>query len=301
MKAKTGCTVVFFPYGAVGGVHIAGFASSTRQLDSLSPLHIVEYVNAVLVSGGSAFGLNTTEGAVRYLTEKGIGSKYAGIRIPVVPTVVIFDLFFGEGIPPSPQAGYEAMKNCCSIFETSEGSVGAGCGATVGKLFTVRNAMKGGVGIALDDNKEPSIMVLSVVNCFGDIVDENRNIMAGARKSETSGEFVNSEEWISENGLPLISGDNTLIVIIVCDAKLSKKECEWIARMSVAGIGRTVRPAFTPVDGDVIMCFGCGNKRYDPVKIGTLGARLVELSIRNAIVKADGFGIIPSWKDFNEG
>lgn len=297
LKAKTGCTVVFFPNGATGGIHIAGFASSTRQVDSLSQLHIVERVNAVLVSGGSAFGLNTAEGAMRYLSERGMGSEYASVRIPVVPTAVIFDLFFGESVPPPPDGGYEAMKNCVSIFEASQGSVGAGCGATVGKLFTVRNSTKGGLGIVFDDERNPSIMALCVVNCFGDVVDENGQIIAGARKSESSKEFVNSEKWISENGLPVISGDNTLIAIIVCDAKLSKKECEWVARMSTAGIARAVKPAFTPVDGDVVMCFACGSERADPVRLGVLGARLVESAIRNAVKKADGFGIIPAWKD----
>jgi L-aminopeptidase/D-esterase-like protein len=299
LKGKTGCTVFLFEEGAVAGADIRGGASSTRQFDSLSPFHIGEKINAILFAGGSAFGLNSAQGVMQFLEEENKGMKYSAALIPVVPTAIIFDLFFGDyNARPTPEMAYLACKNSKFVDEVPQGSVGAGCGATIGKVLTVKNATKGGFGIAFDFEK-PSVIACVVLNCFGDVLDENGRIIAGARKSSDSFEFLNTEKFLEENGLPFggSSQENSTLSILITDAKLTKRECFFITQMISSALSSCISPFNTPVDGDVTICVSCGNEKYDIFSIGMKGKRLIKNAIWNAVKNADGFGILPSFRD----
>lgn len=298
-KGKTGCTVFLFEEGATGCADMRGGARSTRQFDSLSPFHIGERINAILFAGGSAFGLNSAQGVMEFLEEKGIGSRYSAARIPVVPTAVIFDLFFGDYTArPTPEMAYLACRNSKKIEECEQGSVGAGCGATIGKVLTVKNATKGGFGIAYDFNA-PSLVACVVLNSFGDVVGPDGKIMAGARKESESMEFLNSEKYLEEKGLPFLTSpeENTTLALVITDGRLSKTQAFFIAQMTSSALSTCISPFNTPVDGDITICLSCGEKVYDIFSIGMKARRLIKEAVWNAVRFADGFGILPSFRD----
>lgn len=302
VKGKTGCTVFIFEEGAVACADMRGGARSTRQFDSISPFHIGERINAILFAGGSAFGLNSAQGVMQFLEEENMGMRYSAALIPVVPTAVIFDLFFGDyNARPTPEMAYLACKNSKSITELPQGSVGAGCGATVGKVFTVKNATKGGFGMAYDFNK-PSIIACSVVNCFGDLLDETGRIIAGARKKTDGFEFLNTEKYLEENGLPFAQSleENSTLSILITDGRFTKKECFFIAQMCSSALSNCISPFNTPVDGDITICVSCGDERYDIFSVGMKARRLIKHALWNAVKNADGFGILPSFRDIFE-
>ncbi|MBP1714231.1 MAG: peptidase DmpA, partial [Deltaproteobacteria bacterium] len=193
-RAATGCTVILCPPATVGGVDIRGSAAGTRQIDSLQPFHFVDEVHAVLLSGGSAFGLDAAGGVMQYLEERSIGYQTSAGRVPIVPTAIIYDLGLGDGkIRPDRKMGYQACENAQS-GPVAEGSVGAGTGASVGKLYSIRFATKGGVGTAAVFSAGGVIVgALVVVNAFGDVVDpRDQRILAGARDPQNPGRFADS-------------------------------------------------------------------------------------------------------------
>ncbi len=299
LKGKTGCTVFIFEEGAVACADVRGGASSTRQFDSLSPFHIGEKINAILFAGGSAFGLNSAQGVMQYLEEEKRGTKYSLALIPVVPTAIIFDLFFGDyNARSTPEMAYLACKNAKFVDDVLQGSVGAGCGATIGKVLTVRNATKGGFGIAFDFDK-PSITACVVLNAFGDVLDEKGRIIAGARKGPDSFEFLNTERYLEENGLPFAqnSEENSTLSILITDGKLTKKECFFVAQMISSALSTCIFPFNTPVYGDVTICVACGNEKYDVFSVAMKGRRLIRRAVWNAVKNADGFGILPAFRD----
>jgi L-aminopeptidase/D-esterase-like protein len=299
----TGCTVILCEAGATCGIDIRGSASGTRQVDALSISHIVEHVHAILLSGGSSFGLDAATGVMRYLEEKGIGFDVGPTKIPIVPTAVIFDIFFGDPkVRPTPEMGYEACMNAQETVE--EGSVGVGTGAAVGKLFEISRAMKGGVGtssIVMPDGL--TVASLVVVNAFGDIIDNvTGKIIAGARVSPESLEFANTVESIKKGAVKKQFGlVNTTLGVVATNAKFDKKGITKIAQMAQGGLIKTISPVHTTFDGDLVFALATGECEADINLVGVLGEFVIAEAIKRAVKKADGFGILPAFKDITKG
>jgi len=302
-KGYTGCTVILCEDGATCGIDIRGSASGTRQIDALSMNHIVEHVHAILLSGGSSFGLDAATGVMRYLEEKGIGFDVGPAKIPIVPTAVIFDIFFGDPkARPTLELGYEACINARDTVE--EGSIGVGTGAAVGKIFEISRAMKGGVGtssIVLPDGLVVASLV--VVNAFGDIIDNvTGKIIAGARVAPDSLEFANTVESIKKGAVKKQFGlVNTTLGVVATNAKFSKKEITKVAQMAQGGLIKTISPVHTTFDGDLVIALATGECEADLNLVGVLGEFVIAEAIKRAVKKADGFGILPAFKDITKG
>lgn len=300
LEAKTGCTVILCEEGAVAGVDVRGTAAGTRQLDSLSPLHLVNEVHAVCLAGGSAFGLDAAGGVAKFLEEQGKGLGLSTVRVPIVPTAIIFDLFFGNSeVRPDREMGYQACLNCTSE-KVKEGSVGVGTGATVGKLYTVNQAMKGGVGTA--SARLPGGVIVgafAVVNAFGDVVDISKGeITAGTRVAPDSLELANSGEKIKEGvQRDVFPGESTTLGVIATNCRLSKEQATKVAQMAQDGIARVIDPAHSLFDGDVTFTLSLGNETAEVNTIGRWGVELIGISIQRAVREADGYGIIPACQD----
>jgi L-aminopeptidase/D-esterase-like protein len=306
-KALTGCTVLLCEEGAIGGVDIRGTAAATRQIDALSLLHLVDQVHAILLTGGSAFGLDATGGVMSFLEERGKGFDVIKTKVPSVPTAVIFDFGIGDyRVRPDHEMGYRACLNASRKVE--EGSVGVGTGATVGKLFGVERAMKGGVGTSsIPGPKGLVVGALVVVNAFGDVMNPLSNkVFVGARKSKGSLQFANSSKWIKQGvtrgqfgaiGPSDPSSSNTTLGIIATNANLSKKEVHQVAQIAHSGLAKMISPLHSTFDGDLIFAISYGKKKADVNTVGLLGEEALMESVQRAIMKADGFGIIPAYKD----
>jgi L-aminopeptidase/D-esterase-like protein len=299
----TGCTVILCEAGATCGIDIRGSASGTRQVDALSINHIVEHVHAILLSGGSSFGLDAATGVMRFLEEKGIGFDVGPTKIPIVPTAVIFDIFFGDPMArPSREMGYEACKNAKDSVE--EGSIGVGVGAAVGKLFEISRAMKGGVGtssVVMPDGL--AVASLVVVNAFGDIIDNvTGKIIAGARVAPESLEFANTVESIKKGAVKKQFGlVNTTLGVVATNAKFNKRDITKIAQMAQGGLIKTISPVHTTFDGDLVFALATGECEADLNLVGVLGEFVIAEAIKRAVKKADGFGILPAFKDITKG
>jgi len=306
-KALTGCTVVLFGEGAIGGVDIRGAATGTRQIDALNPIHIVDKIHALLLTGGSSFGLDAAGGVMTYLEERGKGFDVVTTKVPIVPTAVIFDLGIGNfRVRPDHRMGYEACLNASKKVE--EGSAGVGVGATVGKLFGIDRAMKGGVGTSSVQGPNGLIVgAFVVINAFGDVFNPYSNqILAGARKSKGSFQLANSSKWMKkgvtrkEFGVVNASDPsafNTTLGIIATNANLTKKEIHQVAQIAHSGLAKVISPLHTTFDGDLVFAISYGKKKGDVNTIGLLGEAALIESVQRAIIKADGFGIIPAYKD----
>lgn len=303
LKGFTGCTVILFEGRATCGMDVRGSASGTRQTDSLNLNHIVDEVHAILLCGGSSFGLEAAQGVMKFLEEREIGFDVGVKRIPIVPTAVIFDLGFGDpNARPDASMGYEACISASYDFE--EGSVGCGVGATVGKLFEMERAMKGGVGtssIVMPDGLV--VGALCVVNAFGDVLDDvTGKIIAGARKAKDSYEFCDTEKCMQEGYIKRQFGIlNTTLGVVATNARLSKKDATKVAQMASSGIVKTIRPAHTTFDGDIVFAVSVGDHVSDVNLIGALASFVVAEAIKRAVKKADGFGILPAFKDIYKG
>jgi L-aminopeptidase/D-esterase-like protein len=302
-QGYTGCTVILCEKGAVCGIDIRGSASGTRQTDALNVSHIVEQIHGILLAGGSSFGLDAASGVVRYLEEKNVGFDVGVARIPIVPSAVIFDL--GLGNPkarPTPDMGYAACLNAGN--EVEEGSVGVGTGATVGKIFELPRAMKGGLGtssLAMPDGLKVAALV--VVNAFGDIVDNvTGKIIAGLRKSEDSPDFANTVKQIREGAAKKQFGIvNTTLGVVATNAKFNKRDITKIAQMAQGGLIKTISPVHTTFDGDLVFALSMGELEADINKVGVLAEFVLAEAIKRAVKKADGFGIVPAFRDIAKG
>jgi L-aminopeptidase/D-esterase-like protein len=310
-NALTGCTVILCEEGATGGADILGTAAGTRQIDALSLLHLVDKIHAILLAGGSAFGLDAAGGVMTYLEEKGKGFDVIRTRIPIVPAAVIFDLGIGNSqIRPGHRMGYQACLNASKKVE--EGSVGVGTGATVGKLFGIERAMKGGLGTSSIEGPRGLVVgALVVVNAFGDVLHpSSKQILAGARKSKKSLRLANSSEWIKKGAsrkgfgtpLPLDSSVfNTTLGVIATNANLSKKEVYQVAQIAHSGLAKMISPLHSTFDGDVVFVLSLGRKEADVNTVGLIGEEALMESVMRAVIKANGFGIIPAYKDIIRG
>jgi len=298
-SAYTGCTVILFEGGAACGIDIRGSAAGTRQVDALGVAHVVEEVHAIVLAGGSSFGLDAASGVMRYLEERGVGFDAGNVRVPIVPTAVIFDLGFGDHrIRPNAEMGYEACRSAGQSVD--EGSVGAGVGATVGKLFGVARAMKGGVGtwsVALPDGAVVAALV--VVNAFGDIRDNvTGKIIAGARAAEDSLVFADTVACLKSGQVRRQFGmDSTTLAVVATNVRFSKKEMTKVAQMAQGGLVKRVAPVHTTFDGDLVFALSAGRIEGDINRIGMLGEFVVAEAIGRAVKKADGFGKLPAFKD----
>ena len=305
LKGATGCTVVLCPPGTIGGVDIRGSAAGTRQTDSLHSFHFVDEVHAVLLSGGSAFGLDASGGVMRYLEERSIGYQTSTAKVPIVPTAIIYDLGLGDGqVRPDKEMGYQACLNSQS-GRVEEGSVGVGTGATVGKLLGIQLATKGGVGttsIALPSGV--IVAALVAVNAFGDVVDpKERKILAGARDPENPARFIDSTSRI-KGGVILPRRDsglqNTTLGVVATNVKLSKRQTIKVAQMAQSGLARTISPIHSTVDGDLIFALSAGDLQGDVNAVGLMAEEAVASAVIHAVIAADGLGFLPAYRDLHK-
>jgi L-aminopeptidase/D-esterase-like protein len=273
-EALTGCTVILCEAGAVGGVDQRGGAPGTRETDLLRPLHRVEKVHGVLLTGGSAFGLDATGGVMRYLEERGVGFDVGVARVPIVPAAVIFDLAIGRAdVRPDAAMAYQACLNA-TTDPVIEGSVGAGTGATVGKILGMPNATKAGVGSACVEIAEGLFVgAIAVVNALGDVFDPHTGeIIAGARSENGFADTLKVMQ--NFRALASASASNTVIGVVATNAKLSKEEANKVAQMAQDGLARAVRPAHTMYDGDTIFALSTGDVQADVNLIGVFAAEM---------------------------
>jgi L-aminopeptidase/D-esterase-like protein len=300
LDAKTGVTVILPPSnGAVAGLYVGGSAPSTRQMDSLNPTHVVDRVHAICLCGGSARGLDAAGGVLMKLEEMGVGLQVAGRTIPIAPAAAIFDLTLGDpSVRPDQAMGREACENV-SEGPVQQGSFGAGAGATVGKLFGIEHAMKGGQGSASCVSGEIVVGALVVVNAYGDITDVHGNLLAGARVSPDSREFADSRQILMEGKAESrkISVENTTLAVVAVNAALNKITASRIACQATLGLGRVIRPFHSQVDGDLTIVISVGNHHADPNRISFMAEEALQRSVVKAIMNADGMGALPSWKD----
>ena len=306
-NALTGCTVVLCEQGAVGAVDVRGAASGTREIHTLAPFHLVEKVHGILLAGGSAFGLDAAGGVMAYLEKRKKGFDTGKTKVPIVPAAVIYDLALGDfRIRPNPTMGYQACLNAST--RVSEGSVGVGTGATVGKLFDMDRAMKGGVGTSSIPGPDGLIVgALVVVNAFGDVIHPcSRQIMAGSRTSKRSLRLADSAKWIKKGAMRVRFEDygssdssefNTTLGVVATNAHLSKREALQVARIAHGGLAKVISPFHTTFDGDLIFVLSLGKKKAEVNTVGLLGETVLIDSALRAIIKADGFGVVPAYRD----
>lgn len=297
---NTGCTVVLAENGAVAGVDVRGGAPGTHGTDTLRPENLVERLHAVVLTGGSAFGLASVQGVMRYLRQRNCGFQTEYGVVPIVSGAVIFDLGLNKSETfPDSDMGYRACENS-SVAGVEQGCVGAGTGATVGKLFGLERAMKGGQGFAsLISPNGLKLWVLAVVNAFGDIRDhENGQLLAGVRTKDGQG-LANAAASLNElEVLRGFSPTNTVLGVVGTNAILSKAELTRVAQMAHDGIARAVVPSHTLYDGDTIFALSTGfHQGVDTSVVGALAAQLMAQAIVNAVVHAVGLENLPAYQD----
>ncbi len=300
-EAGTGCTVVMPPPGTVGGVDVRGGGASTRETELLSPLAGVQEVTAVLLTGGSAFGLSAASGVVQWCRERGLGYDVGGMAtVPIVPAAVIYDLgTTGGRRHPGPE---DAREACEAMREEApaRGSVGAGTGATVGKLLGRPGLCKGGLGVAVRGTYDGcTVIAIVVVNAFGDVFDETGAVLAGAWRPDMG--FVDAPRYALE-APPLhprlvVGGAHTTLVCVVTDAALTKTEASQLARMATSGMARAIAPVGTPLDGDVTFALATGARPGAMVACGIAAGVAVEDAVRDAVRSATSVRGIPTAAD----
>jgi L-aminopeptidase/D-esterase-like protein len=288
--ALTGCTVVMCPSGTVGSGEVRGGAPGTRETDLLRPGTLVQEVNAVLLSGGSAFGLAAADGVVRFLEEQGQGFETGAARVPIVPAAVLFDLGLGDAsVRPGPEQGYAAAASASR--SVSEGNVGAGTGATVAKLHGPELGVKGGLGTASRREGEVVVGAVAAVNALGEIVDDEGNALAGARSDK------GSEPKPPAGERPTLPGINTTLVAVATNAKLSKERAHLLSLAAHDGIAGAVRPAHTMWDGDTAFVLATGVVGAEHRLLESMAEEAVKDAIRRAVLLAESVPGFPSAKE----
>jgi L-aminopeptidase/D-esterase-like protein len=301
-RRPTGCSVVLCERGAVAGVDVRGSAPGTRETDLLKPTNLVDKVNAIVLSGGSAFGLDTATGVMRYLEEHDAGYATAAGKVPIVPAAILYDLNVGDSkIRPNADAGYKACT-AAKNGAIEEGSVGAGAGATVGKLGGGK-PMKGGIGTSSIKLANGVVVgALVAVNCVGDVIDpKTGKIVAGARTPDGKGflniiETYRSGRGVVQNPPP---GQNTTIGVVATNVRFDKTQMTKIAEMAHDGLARTINPTHTPSDGDTLFALSTGTSTTNAnlTAIGALAAEAVSEAILRAVMKAKSVPGFPSIHD----
>jgi L-aminopeptidase/D-esterase-like protein len=301
-EALTGCTVVLCEGGAVAGVDLRGSASGTEELPVMAPDHIAPHVHAVVLAGGSAFGLEAASGVRRYLEQHGVGFDTGVTRVPIVPCAILYDLGIGKpGVRPTREMG-EAAAAAATDGPVVEGAVGAGTGATVGKLFGMRQAMKSGLGswtVSLSGPYEGiKVAALAVVNAFGDVVDPaTGRIVAGARVAPDSRDFADTADQLKRGARSRFAGANTTLVVVATNAALDKAGAQKLAALAQIGMARTIRPVNTPYDGDLVIALSLGKRQADLTALGVAAADAVSEAILRAVRLAPTLGGLPGLAD----
>lgn len=285
--------------GATAGVDIRGGASGTAEIGVLDPMHITPVIHALVLSGGSAFGLEASSGVRRFLEQHDVGFEMRSARVPIVPSAILYDLGIGSAhARPSREMGEAAAAVAFAskpFAVVAEGNVGAGTGATVGKINGMSCAMKGGLGTAVWNlsGKFAGIQVaaMAAVNAFGDVLDEKGKILAGARKSAGSREFANTAKLMLDGSEAKFDGGNTTLAVVVTNAKLSKVEATKLAQLAQAGVIRAISPVHTTRDGDTIFAMSTGAKpAVDINALGVAAAEVLAEAVRRAVRKAKTLG-----------
>ena len=289
-RRPTGCTVVMAREGAVAGVDVRGAAPGTRETDLLHPSNLVDKVHAIMLAGGSAWGLEAATGAVRWLEERGVGLDVAVGRLPIVPAAVLFDLLVGDmRIRPDAAAGYAACA-AASSADPAEGNVGAGAGAVVGKVFGIQHAMKGGVGTASVTVDGVTVGALIACNALGDVIDpDTAQVMAGARTDD--GRVLRDTRRALLRGQPpqpLLAGTNTTIGVVATDAILTKAQAHRLAISAHDGLARSINPVHTMSDGDTLFSLGTGRagKSLGMMVLATMAAEATARATVRAVQAA---------------
>lgn len=304
LEAGTGCTVVLCPEGAVAGVDVRGGAPGTRELALLDPVCMVEKVHAILLGGGSAFGLAAADGVMRWLEEHGYGFPVGVARVPIVPAAILFDLACGRAdVRPDAAAGYAACV-AASAGPIAEGNVGAGTGATVGKLAGYQYTSKGGLGTASKQvGRDIIVAALAVVNAAGDVIDPaTQTIVAGARRPDGLG-FVDCMQAVEKrlgagayeqaDDNKNVWGGNTTLAIVATNVALSKTGATKVAQMAHDGLARSIHPVHTMIDGDVVFALSLGDKSGDPGLVGALAAEVLATAVVRAVQMAESLHGVP--------
>ncbi|MGP0075291.1 MAG: P1 family peptidase [Bryobacteraceae bacterium] len=301
-QRPTGCTVLLFEKGATAGVDVRGAAPGTRETDLLNPINTVQQVHAIMLAGGSAFGLDAASGAMRYLDERRIGFAVGDIVVPIVPAAILYDLEIGDSkIRPTADSGYKACQAATSE-RVVEGNVGAGAGASIGKMFGMKQAMKSGLGSASVRVGNTGIVVGAIVavNAVGDVRDPSSGkIIAGARKPDGSG-FMDSMARIREGySVRLEPARNTTIGVVATNVALDKAQATKVAQMAHDGLARTINPVHSPSDGDTIFAVATGAVAMpsNHGAIGALAAEVMAQAVLRAVMSAHGIPSLPSYSD----
>lgn len=300
MDALTGCTVILCPPNTVGGVDQRGGAPGTRETDLLHPMHLVNQVTAVLLTGGSAFGLDAAGGVMRYCEENKMGFDASYATVPIVPAAVLFDLGIGNPkVRPDAEMGYQACLNA-SEDSPAEGNVGAGTGATVGKILSPKMSTKSGIGTAsVDLGGGGKVAAIVAVNAFGDVIDpESGEIIAGARGIKGYADTLKvMKSFVGRKVMGFSSGpDNTVIGVVATNVKLNKEQITRVAQMAHNGLARTIRPAFTMLDGDTVFALSAGEVEMDQNIVGAYAAVAYQEAILSAVKNAEKAGGVPAAK-----
>lgn len=297
-RRPTGCTVVLTPQGAVAGVDVRGAAPGTRETELLSPLNAVEQVHAILLSGGSAFGLDAAAGVMRWLDERGHGIAVGPARVPIVPAAILFDLWVGDAsIRPDATAGYAACE-AAGTAAPAEGNVGAGTGATLGKLFGIGRAMKGGIGTASVTVGGITVGALVAVNAMGDVIDPaSGRVVAGARTADGKALLGTMAAWrAGDLPAPLQPGGATTIGVVATDAVLTKAQANKVAQMAHDGLARCIDPVHTMADGDTIFALatGASGRSGHVTVLGAFAAQVMTTAVLRAVRAARGLPGLPA-------
>jgi L-aminopeptidase/D-esterase-like protein len=302
-RRPTGCTAVLTEEGAVCGVDVRGGAPGSRETALLDPVNTVAAVHGILLAGGSAFGLDAASGVMRFLEERGRGFAVGALRVPIVPAAILFDLGVGDArIRPDAAAGYAAAIGAAS-GPVAEGNVGAGDGATVGKLWGMEHAMKGGLGTA--SVRLPNGLVVAAVvavNAVGDVRDpEGGRLLAGARSADGRSLRGSMRALIAGDAPPAVMGGNTTLAVVATNATLTKAQATRVATMAQDGLARTIEPVHTPWDGDTVFALATGRMAASELLVGALAAEVTARAIVRGIRSATGLPGLPAASGLRSG
>jgi L-aminopeptidase/D-esterase-like protein len=293
----TGCTVLLPVAGEMrAGVHVGGGAPGTRETDLLAPTAAVQAIHALLLTGGSAFGLAAASGVMRYLREQGIGFQTSVARVPVVPAAVLFDLDLGSAEAfPDDHAGYQACRNAVDE-EQREGTVGAGCGASVGRMLGPVGRVKGGLGLAASEPIGGVVVAaIAAVNAVGDVVERDGTVIAGARGTQG---FVGSTALLRQGvGVTARPGANTTLVAVVTNARLDKLALTRLAQQAHDGLALAISPVHTSFDGDSVFALSTGEAAANADALAVLAVEVTAAAIRRAVRAAEGLHGVPAVRD----
>lgn len=292
----TGCTVVLCEQGAVAGGEIRGFATGTGEWDLLSPYHVTEKIHAVVFAGGSAFGLEAASGVRRFLAHKGIGVETPSARVPLVVSAILYDLSIGKASAHPTREMGESAAAAATDKPVTEGNIGAGTGATVGKILGMKSAMKSGIGtFTVTLNSGVMVSALAAVNAVGDIIDPaTAKIIAGARGA--NGDFANSAQIMKSGAGQTLVRQNTTLVVVATNALLTKVDANRLAHVAQTGMTRTIDPVNTTSDGDLVIALSAGSEKVRIDALGVAASEAVAESILRAVRLASTLGGVPGLK-----